>query len=135
MPNFMVGNGSVCQAAEQSAWGTSKTPDTLINMTSESITVSYQKGDEANLIAKKTASSKELLAIVTEGGLSTILRPDFADWVFKVALGKGSSGVYTLQDPNTDLPVSTIVMKRGSIVETYPDVHIRSLALDCVGED
>jgi len=135
MPNFMVGNGSVCQAAEQSAWGTSKTPDTLINMTSETITVSYQKGDEANLIAKKTASSKELLAIVTEGGLSTILRPDFADWVFKVALGKGSSGVYTLQDPNTDLPVSTIVMKRGSIVKTYPDVTIRSLTLDCVAQD
>ena len=135
MGSFMVGSGSVCQAAEQSAWGTSKTPDTLLNMTSESITVSYQKGDEANLIAKKTASAKELLAVVTEGGVSTILRPDFADWAFKVALGKGTSGVYTLQDANVDLPVSTLVMKRGSIVKTYPDCTIRSLTIEAPAQD
>ena len=135
MGSFMVGSGSVCQAAEQSAWGTSKTPDTLLNMTSESITVAYQKGNEANLIAKKTASAKDLLAVVTEGGISMILRPDFADWIFKVALGKGSSGVYTLQDPNTDLPVSTIAMKRGSIVKTYPDCTVRSLVLEATAQD
>ncbi len=135
MGSFMVGSGSVCQAAEQSVWGTSVTPDTLLNMTSESITVTYQKGDEANLIAKKTAGSKDLLAVVTEGGISTILRPDFADWLFKAALGKASTGVYTLQNPNTDLPISTLVMKRGSIVKTYPDVTIRSLTIDAPAQD
>ena len=135
MGSFMVGSGSVCQAAEQSVWGTSKAPDTLLNMTSESITVDYQKGDEANLIAQKTASAKDLLAVVVDGGISTILRPDFADWLFKAALGKASSGVYTLQDPNTDLPISTIVMKRGSIVKTYPDCTIRSLTIDAPAQD
>ena len=132
---FKVGSGSVCQAALQTTWGTSVTPDTLLNMTSESIAVTYQKGDEANLIAKKTASAKDLLAVVTEGGISTILRPEFADWLFEAALGKESSGVFTLQDPNTDLPISTIVMDRGGIVKTYPDCTIRSLTIDAPAQD
>lgn len=132
---FKVGSGSVCQAALQSTFGTSVTPDTLLNMTSESISVTYQKGDEANLIAKKTASAKDLLAVVTEGGISTILRPEFADWLFEAALGEADDGVYTLADPNTDLPLSTIVMDRGGIVKTYPDVTIRSITIDAPAQD
>ena len=132
---FKVGSGSVCQAALQSTFGTSVTPDTLLNMTSESIAVTYTKGDEANLIAKKTASAKDLLAVVTEGGISTILRPEFADWLFEAALGTGDDGVYTLADPNTDLPLSTIVMDRGGIVKTYPDCTIRSLTIDAPAQD
>ena len=132
---FKVGSGSVCQAAKQTTWGTSVTPSVLLNMTSESISVDYQKGDEANLIAKKTASAKDLLAVVVEGGISTILRPEFADWLFEAALGAASSGEYTLAAPNTDLPISTIVMNRGGIVKTYPDVTIRSLTLDCPAQD
>lgn len=132
---FKVGSGSVAQAAKQTNWGTPVTPDTLLNMTSESISVDFQKGDEANLIAKKTASSKDLLAVVVEGGISTILRPDFVDWLLEASLGKVSEGVYTLQDPNTDLPISTIVVSRGGIVKTYPDITIRSLTLDCPAQD
>jgi len=132
---FKVGSGSVCQAALQSTFGTSETPDTLLNMTSESIAVSYQKGDEANLIAKKTASAKDLLAVVTEGGISTILRPEMSDWLFEAALGTENDGVYTLADPNTDLPLSTIVMDRGGIVKTYPDCTIRSLTIDAPAQD
>lgn len=132
---FKVGSGSVCQAALQSTFGTSVTPDTLLNMTSESIAVTYQKGDEANLIAKKTASAKDLLAVVTEGGISTILRPEFADWLFEAALGVEDEGVYTLADPNTDLPLSTIVIDRGGIVKTYPDCTIRSITIDAPAQD
>ena len=132
---FKVGSGSACQAALQSVFGTSVAPDTLLNMTGESISVTYQKGDEANLIAKKTASAKDLLAVVTEGGIDTILRPEFADWLFEAALGTESSGVYTLADPNTDLPLSTIVMDRGGIVKTYPDCTIRSLTIDAPAQD
>ena len=130
-----VGSGSICQAAKQTVWGTSVTPDTLLNMTSESISVTAQKGDEGNLLASKTAAQRDLLAIVTEGGIDTVLRPDFADWLFECAMGKASSGVYTLADPNTQLPISTIVMSRGGIVKTYPDCTIRSLTIDAPAQD
>ena len=135
MANFKVGSGSVCQAAKQTTWGTSVTPTVLLNMTGESITVDYQKGDEANLIAKKTASEKELLAVVTEGGIDTILRPEFIDWVLEASLGKKASNVYTLADANTELPISTIVMDRGGIVKTYPDITVRSLTIEAPAQD
>ena len=51
---YRTGTGSVCQAGLQSAWGTPVTPDTLINMTGETIKVTVNKGDESNLLAKKT---------------------------------------------------------------------------------
>lgn len=135
MASFKVGSGSVCQAAKQTTWGTSVTPTVLLNMTGESITVDYQKGDEANLIAKKTASEKELLAVVTEGGIDTILRPEFIDWILEAALGKKASNVYTLADANTELPISTIVMDRGGIVKTYPDMTARSLTIEAPAQD
>ena len=132
---FRVGSGSVAQAAEQTTWGTPVPPDTLLNMTAESITVTPQKGDEGNLLASKTAAQKDLLSIVTEGGIDTVLRPDFIDWLLKCSMGKVSSGVYTLADPNTQLPFSTIVMSRGGIVKTYPDVTIRRLTLRAPAQD
>lgn len=135
MASFKVGSGSVCQAAKQTTWGTSVTPDVLLNMTGESISVTYQKGDEGNLIANKTAAQKDLLAVVTEGGINTILRPEFIDWLLESALGKKASNVFTLQDPNTELPISTLVMNRGGIVKTYPDVTVRSLTIEAPAQD
>ena len=136
---FRVGSGSVCQAAKQTTWGTSVAPDTLVNMTSESISVSVQKGDEGNLLASKTAAQRDLLAIVTEGGIDCVLRPEFADWLFECAMGvkTGSGKVfsYTLSEPNVQLPFSTIVMSRGGIVKTYPDVTIRSITIDAPAQD
>ena len=41
-----VGTGSVCQAGLQSVWGTPVAPDTLLNMTGESIKTTVEKGDE-----------------------------------------------------------------------------------------
>lgn len=132
---FKVGSGSVCQAAKQTTWGTPVAPSVLLNMTSESIQTAINKGDEGNLLASKTASQRDTLSIVVDGGISTILRPDFADWLFEVAMGKASTGVYTLQDPNVELPFSTLVMSRGGIVKTYPDVTIRSLTLNAPAQD
>ena len=135
MGNFKVGSGSVCQAAKQSAWGTPVTPSVLLNMTGESITVTAQKGDEGNLLASKTAAQRDLLAIVTEGGIDVVLRPEFADWLFECAMGVKTSNKYTLAPPNQNLPVSTIVMSRGGIVKTYPDVTIRSITLTAPAQD
>lgn len=130
-----VGIGSVCQAGKQSAWGTSVAPTAKINMTSETIQTTAEKGDEGNLLPKKTRDQADLIAINTEGGVSAILRPEFADWLFECAMGKVSSGVYTLQDVNVDLPVSTLVVSRGGIVKTYPDVTIRSLTITAPAQD
>ena len=136
---FLVGSGSVCQAAKQTTWGTPVAPDTLINMTSESISVSKETGDEGNLLAAKTATQRDLLAIVTDGTIDTVLRPEFADWLFEMAMGvksgSGNSAVYTLAAPNTQLPFSTLVMDRGGIVKTYPDVTIRSITIEAPAQD
>ena len=74
---YRVGSGSVCQAGLQSAWGTPATPDTLINMTGETIKVTVNKGDEGNLLAEKTRGQADVMSVKVDGGLSTILRPEF----------------------------------------------------------
>ncbi len=130
-----VGVGSVCQAGIQTVFGTPVAPTALLNMTSESVNVSVTRGDEGNLIASKTANQRDMMAIKVEGGISTILRPEFADWLFQAALGVKAGKVYTLVAPNVDIPASTIVMSRGGIVKTYPDVSIRSLTLNAAAQD
>ena len=135
MASFKVGSGSSLQAAKQTTWGTSVTPTVLLNMTGESISTTPTKGDEANLIAKKTASAMELLSVVTEGGVNTILRPEFINWLLECSMGAVSSGVFTLAAPNTELPISTLVISRGGIVKTYPDITIRSLQIEAPAQD
>ena len=130
-----TGIGAVCQAGKQSVWGTSVVPTTKVNMTSESISVTVEKGDEGNLLPKKTRDQADVIAINVDGSVSAVLRPEMADWLFECALGKASSGVYTLADPNTDLPVSTLVVSRGGIVKTYKDVTITRLQLQCPAQD
>jgi len=130
-----VGIGSVLQAGKQTAWGTSVTPTVKINLTSESIVTTAEKGDEGNLLPKKTRDQADLIAINTEGGIDFILRPEFVDWLFECAFGKKADNVYTLADVNANLPVSTFVISRGDIVKTYPDVTIRSLTLECPAQD
>ena len=130
-----VGAGSACQVGKQSIWGTAVVPDTLINMTGESIKVTVEKGDEGNLLLSKTANQRDLLSIKVDGSISTILRPEFADWLFECALGVRTDNVYTLADPNTELPVSTIVLSRGGIVKTYADVTISSIKISAAAQD
>ena len=132
---FRVGSGSICQAAKQTTWGTPVAPSVLLNMTSESINTQYNKGDEGNLLATKTASQRDLISVVVDGGISTILRPEFADWLFECAMGAKASNVFTLAAPNTQLPFSTVVLSRGGIVKTYPDVTIRSLTINAPAQD
>ena len=132
---YRVGSGSVCQAGLQSAWGTPATPDTLINMTGETIKVTVNKGDEGNLLAEKTRGQADVMSVKVDGGLSTILRPEFADWVFEAVMGGKTGNVYTLAAPNTELPVSTVVLSRGGIVKTYPDVTIKSIKISAAAQD
>lgn len=132
----MTGIGSELQVGKQTAWGTPVTPDTKINMTSESVAATVEKGDEGNLLPKKTRDQADIIAINVDGSISAILRPEFADWLFECALGKKLlNGKYVLADPNTALPVSTFVISRGGIVKTYPDVTITRLQLSAVAQD
>ena len=132
-----TGIGSICQAGIQSAWGTSVPPTAKVNMSSESLGVGVEKGDEGNLLPSKTRSQADVIAINVDGSISAILRPEFAEWLFFAALGKKAANakIYTLADPNTDLPVSTIVISRGGIVKTYPDVTITRLTISAPAQD
>ncbi len=136
---YKVGAGSVCQAGKQTVFGTSVVPTALINMTSESINTTVNKGDEGNLLASKTANQRDLLGITVDGSISTVLRPEFADFLFEVGMGNksGESGAYsyTLANTGADLPVSTFVISRGGIVKTYPDVTIRSMSIQAAAQD
>lgn len=132
---YRTGTGSVCQAGLQSAWGTPVTPDTLINMTGETIKVTVNKGDESNLLAKKTRDQADVLSMKVEGGISAILRPEFSDWLFEAVMGGKTENVYTLVAPNTELPLSTIVLSRGGIVKTYPDVTVKSIKISAAAQD
>lgn len=127
--NYLIGSGSRCFAGKQEEWGTAVACDTLVNMTSESITVTVSKEAEANLLSSKTATDADLTGVTVAGGISTLLRPEMADWLFEVAMGKGESGVYTLAEPDDDLPVSTIVLERGSICKKYADMTVSSLSI------
>lgn len=133
--SYRVGAGSACQAGKQNAWGTPVVPDTLINMTGESIKVTVEKGDEGNLLASKTANQRDTMSIKVDGSINTVLRPEFADWLFECALGIKNDNVYTLANPNADLPVSTIVLSRGGIVKTYADVTIKSIKISAAAQD
>lgn len=130
-----VGIGSIAQAKIQSAFGTPATPDTKLNLASESIGVTRNHGDEGNLLPSKTRNQRDLMSLAVGGGMSFILRPEMADWLFEAALGKKSSGVYTLADVGSALPVSTVVMSRAGVVKTYPDITIRSITITAPSQD
>ena len=130
-----VGTGSVCQAGLQSVWGTPVAPDTLLNMTGESIKTTVEKGDEGNLMASKTRNQADVMSIKVDGSVSVILRPEFVDWLLEAAMGAKSDNVYTLAAPNTELPVSTFLLSRGGIVKTYPDVTIKSIKIAAAAQD
>ena len=130
---YRVGTGSVCQAGLQSAWGTPVAPDTLLNMTGETIKTTVEKGDEGNLLASKTRNQADVMSVKVDGGLSLILKPELIDWLLEASLGAKNDNVYTLAAPNTELPVSTFLLSRGGIVKTFPDVTIKSIKISAVG--
>lgn len=130
-----VGTGSVCQAGLQSAWGTPVAPDTLLNMSGETIKTTVEKGDEGNLLGSKTRNQADVMSVKVDGGISLILRPEFIDWLLEAGLGSKNDNVYTLAAPNTELPVSTVLLSRGGIVKTYPDVTIKSIKISAAAQD
>lgn len=141
---YKSGVGSVLQAGVQSSWGTSVAPDTLINMTSEGINLTINKESEGSLLGSKTEQSRDLTSIRVDGSVSTILKPEFAEFIFKQALGIETTGTnlkrYTLANPGVDLPLSTFVLRRGGEEtskwneKTYPDITITSISIEATAQ-
>lgn len=143
---YKSGAGSELQAMNQTSWGTIPTgdPDVKINMTSESINLGVTKESEGSLLQAKTETSRDITGFTVDGSFSTILKPDFVDWLLFHAMGirgitVSDSTNYTLAASGAELPLSTLVVRRGGAatsseptnwnVFTYPDVTISSLTL------
>lgn len=143
--SFYVGTGSTIQFGKETTFGTAATMTDLVNFTSESINTTVDKGDEGSLLASKTATNRDLMAINVGGSISYILRPEFAGLLFHAALGGADSvttagtGLYkhtmTLAGVNSDLPSLTITVDRKAACRAYTGCSISSLSLEAAAGD
>ena len=147
---FITGTGTKMLWLKESAFGTTpstKTSASLINLTSEGLSVSVEKGDEGNLLASKTATNRDLMSISVSGSVSSILRPEFADILLETALGKKAtvtdstipSGYtqtkYTLGDAGSTLPSFTAFLNRGTGYKVYSGLTANNTSIECTAND
>jgi hypothetical protein len=143
---FYTGTGSRLQAGKESSFAQAAGPTTLVDLTSESIKVSVEKGDEGSLLGSKTASNRDLLAVTVEGSVSFILRPESAGLILHAALGGEdtcsqveATEFYThtiaLCDVDEDLPSLTLAIDRKAAIKRYAGCTIGTLSLDCAAGD
>jgi hypothetical protein len=143
---FYTGTGSRLQIGKEASFAQAASPTTLVDLTSESIKVAVEKGDEGSLLGSKTASSRDLLAVTVEGSVSFILRPESAGLILHATLGGddtcsqvGDSDSYThtmgLCDVNEALPSLTIAVDRKAAIKRYVGCTISALSLDCAAGD
>lgn len=144
MSNFYTGSGSICQFGKEASYGVLDDMTALVNLTSESLSLNVTKGDEGNLLASKTATSRDLMSIDVDGSVSFILRPEFAGTLFQAALGGDDTvtqdgefynHTITLCDPNDDLPSLSITMDRKAATKAYTGCVISTLNLECAAGD
>jgi hypothetical protein len=143
---FYTGTGTRLQAGKEASFAQAASPTTLVDLTSESIKVAVEKGDEGSLLGSKTATNRDLLAVTVEGSVSFILRPESAGLILHAALGGedtctqvGESDSYehtiTLCDVNEALPSLTLAIDRKAAVKRYAGCTISALSLDCAAGD
>ena len=147
---FLTGTGTRMLWLEENAFAitpSSKTSASLINLTSEGLSVSVEKGDEGNLLASKTATNRDLMSISVSGSVSSILRPEFADILLETAMGKSASITdsaittgytqkkYTLGDPGSALPSFTAFLDRGTGYKVYSGLTVNSTSIECAAND
>ena len=144
--SFLIGTGASLQIGKESSFGTGVTPSALVDITSESIKLSVEKGDEGSLLASKTPRSRDLLGVSVAGSISFILRPEFAGLLFYAAMG-GSDTVTQVEDTenythllslcgaNDNLPSITIIVDRKAAIKQYAGCSISSLSIDCAAGD
>ena len=120
--SFYTGVGTNLQFGKEGAFGTPATATAMVNLTSESIVESYEKGDEGSLLASKTATDKDVMGVSVGGSVSFVLRPEFAGLLFHGAMGgtdtvtEASEGFYShtinLRAVNEGLPSLTLEVDR-----------------------
>lgn len=143
--SFYTGVGTNLQFGKEASFGASAQATATVNLTSESIVESYEKGDEGSLLASKTATDKDLLGVSVGGSVSFVLRPEFAGLLFHGAMGgadavtEATGGFYNhtihLCDVNENLPSFTFKMDRKAKKAVYAGCTISTLQLDCAAGD
>lgn len=143
---FLTGTGTSLQMGKETAFAAGSDPTDLVDLTSESIKVGVEKGDEGSLLGSKTAMARDLLGISVEGSASFILRPQGAGLLLHAALGGsdvceqvGETDGYThtmkLCDVDEDLPSLCLVVDRKAAAKRYPGCTVASLSLECAAGD
>ncbi len=143
---FITGTGSSLQIGKESSFAVAAIPSTLVDLTSESIKVTVEKGDEGSLLGSKTAMNRDLLAVSVEGSVSFILKPEFAGLLLHAALGgedlceqidatEHYRHTIVLCDVNESLPGITVVVDRKAAVKQYTGCTLSALSLDCAAGD
>ena len=142
---FYTGTGTSVRIGKEATFNTSVSPDTPIDITSESVKVSVEKGDEGSLLASKTAQSRDLLSITVGGNLSFILKPEFAGILFHLALGgkdtvtDGGDGKsihsFVLCGANEQLPSATLEIDRKASKKKYTGITVSSFSFDAAAGD
>ena len=141
---FYTGSGSTLQMGKEATYGTLAEMTDLVNFTSESLTLNVTKSDEGNLLASKTAMTRDLMSIDVDGSISFILRPEFAGTLIQAAFG-GSDTVtqdgefynhsIKLCAPNVELPSLSLTVDRKAAVKAYTGCVISTFNLECAAGD
>ena len=143
---FLTGSGASLRLGKEESFGAAATADTLVDITSESVSLSVEKGDSGSLLASKTAESRDLLSVTVDGSFSFILRPEGAALITHAALGgaekhteNAENGTHThefcLCGPAETLPSITLLVDRKASVKKYPGVTVSALTLECAAGD
>lgn len=136
MSKYMVGSGTKAVGKLASALSNS-----TIDLTSESLSETYNYQSPESLLASKTASSRDLQNITIEGSISALMRPESIDWMLEASLGKkgdfeAAEGLveahpgFMLASVNTDLPKSEIDIMRGTVGKVYKGLVARSVTMN-----
>ena len=136
MSKYMVGSGTKAVGKLASA-----SLNNTIDLTSESLSETYNYQSPESLLASKTASSRDLQNITIEGSISALMRPESIDWMLEASLGKkgdfeATEGLteahpgFMLASVNTDLPKSEIDIMRGTVGKVYKGLVARSVTMN-----
>lgn len=136
MSKYMVGSGT--KAIGKLALATH---NSTIDLTSESLSETYNYQSPESLLASKTVSSRDLQNITIEGSISALMRPESIDWMLEASLGKKgdfepSEGLveahpgFMLAEVNADLPKSEIDIMRGTVGKVYKGLVARSVTMN-----
>ena len=136
MSKYMMGSGTKAVGKLASALSNS-----TIDLTSESLSETYNYQSPESLLAFKTASSRDLQNITIAGSISALMRPESIDWMLEASLGKkgdfeAAEGLveahpgFMLASVNTDLPKSEIDIMRGTVGKVYKGLVARSVTMN-----